>query len=274
MLLPNLIDTQTLQTHINHPALLIIDLCSNESYAQGHIPHAVNVPPARLSCGIQPATGKLPSLKELQVLFASIGLTKDKHVVVYDDAGGCWAGRMIWTLTLLGYESSSFLDGGMAAWRQSGYFVSQELPKKIDTSLFSPLSLALDNRYIADMGEIIQNLTNPNYAIWDARTLEEYNGSKVLSRRSGHIPGAAHLEWSNLTNADNNNCIRPLKQIQAELDALGLSKDKTIVTYCQTHRRSGLTWFVAHKLLGYPTIKAYPGSWSEWGSHSETPIES
>ncbi len=269
MNLPALIDTQTLRDNLHNPELLIIDLCSPESYAEGHIEGAVHVPPGKLSCGIKPATGKLPPLADLQSLFESIGLTADRHVVVYDDAGGSWAGRMIWTLELIGHSSASFLNGGIAAWRSAGFPVSQETP----TPQISKLSLTLNTDFIADMGEIIQNLDNSNYAIWDARAPEEYNGTKVLAPRGGHIPGAINVEWTQLTDANNNACIRPLEDIQAELEAAGLGADKTIVTHCQTHRRSGLTWFVANKLLGYKTIKAYPGSWSEWASHSETPIE-
>ena len=278
MNLPALINTQTLKDNLGNPELLIIDLSSAESYAQGHIEGAVHISPSKINCGIKPATGKLPPLADLQSLFESIGLTNDKHVVVYDDAGGSWAGRMIWTLELIGHSSASLLDGGIAAWRSAGLPTLQKTsPASQETAALQSsnlsLSLSLNTELIADMGEILQNLDNPDYAIWDVRTPEEYNGTKVLALRGGHIPGAINLEWNSLTDASNNTCIRPLEDIQAELNAAGLTQDKTIITHCQTHRRSGLTWFVANKLLGYKAIKAYPGSWSEWGSHSETPIE-
>ena len=269
MKLPALIDAQTLHQNIENPALLLIDLRSADDYLQGHIEGAVNVPSERICCGIKPAPGKLPALHEIQALFESIGLTAESHVVTYDDAGGSWAGRMIWTLATIGHQQSSLLDGGIGAWKSAGLPLSSSTPKP----QVSELSLSLDIKYIADMGEILQNLDNPTYAIWDARAPEEYNGTKVLGSRGGHIPGAINIEWTQLTDSNNDNRIRPLDEIRKELAAAGLTKEKTIVTHCQTHRRSGLTWFVANRLLGYDKIKAYPGSWSEWASHAETPIE-
>lgn len=267
MTLPALIDASTLQRHINDPKLLIIDLCGSESYAEGHIPGAVHVPPTQLSSGQKPAPGQLPAQETLQHLFESIGLAPDRHVVVYDDAGGSWAGRMIWTLDIIGHKKSSLLDGGLAAWQNAGLPVSTETPAVTP----SRLQLTLDSSLIADKQEILDNLDNPDYCIWDARSPEEYRGEKVQAARGGHIPGAVNLEWTELM--DEQKRLLPVEQLQALLDAKGLGKNRTIATHCQTHRRSGLTWFVARKLLNYPAIKAYPGSWSEWGNSEDVPIE-
>ena len=266
--LPVLIETDTLFSRLSDD-LLIIDCCSAESYAQGHIQGAVHVAPSQLSCGTKPATGKLPSLKNLQSLFESIGLTAQSRVVVYDDAGGSWAGRLIWTLDLIDHQQSSMLNGGIKAWVNDS-FPLETTAAEIQTSR---LNLNIDQTLIADIDEILQQLDNPDTAIWDVRTTEEHNGTKVLGQRGGHIPGAIHHEWTELTNANDSDRIRPLGVIQDELDAKGLSKNKTIITHCQTHRRSGLTYFVAKKLLGYDNIKAYPGSWSEWGNREDAPIE-
>ena len=88
--------------------------------------------------------------------------------------------------------------------------------------------------------------------------------------RGGHIPHAVHYEWTNVTNKDNSLKLRPLAVIQQELAALGIDNSKTVITYCQTHHRSGLSYLVG-KLLGF-NIKAYAGSWSEWGNRQDTPV--
>ena len=93
--------------------LLIIDLCSDDNYNTGHIPGAVHIRPSQLSCGLKPAPGKLPDLHVLQTLLQNIGLTHNKKVITYDDAGGSWAGRMIWTLALIGYNNTVMLNGGL-----------------------------------------------------------------------------------------------------------------------------------------------------------------
>lgn len=265
-----LIDTATLQQFIqnNQPQLLIIDLCSADNYQQGHIPGAVHILPSQLSCGEKPAPGKLPSIQQLQQLFEAIGLTPTSHVVVYDDAGGSWAGRMIWTLDLIGHSRSQLLNGGRKAWIETGLKLSTEIPI-IEAS---QLDITLDQQLIADIEEIQQSLQQPDFAIWDARSKDEYDGSKILAQRGGHIPGATHMEWTDLT--DENGKILDVEILQNMLNEAGLRSDKRIVTHCQTHRRSGLTYFVAKKLLHYKRIKAYPGSWSEWGNSNNTPIES
>lgn len=271
MTLPVLVDTQTLNIYLaNRPNALIVDVSPAENYAQGHIPGAVNIPPAKLSSGIQPAPGSLPTPEDLKALLESIGLTPNKHVVVYDDAGSSWAGRFIWMLDVIGHHQFSLLDGGITAWRADNLPISQEIPQP-HTSTLSALNY--NPQLIADKDNILQNLDKPDTVIWDARTPEEYNGSKAVSARGGHIPGAINLDWSNLYDSNNHNRLLPVEQLQTLLDNAGLSSDKTIITHCQTHRRSGLTWFVATHLLGYQKVKAYPGSWAEWGNNADLPIE-
>lgn len=247
--------------------LLLIDLCSDEHYACGHIPGAVHIKPSQLSCGIKPSPGKLPEQATLQQLFQSIGLQKDTPIVVYDDAGSSWAGRMVWTLALIGQHNVQLLDGGRYAWEKAGFDFSQD-QVSVQKSDFN---LSIDSSNIANIDEIQSQLNHNDFMIWDARSLAEYDGSKILAKRGGHIPGATHLEWTDLT--DNEGFLLDTQQLQTLLNSKGLSADKHIVTHCQTHRRSGLTWFVAKKLLSYPQIKAYPGSWSEWGNDDTTQIE-
>ena len=271
MTLPVLIDTQTLHDYLkNHPQALIVDICPAENYALGHILGSVNIPPAKLSTGIAPATGSLPTPEDFKALLESIGLTPNKHVIVYDDAGGSWAGRFIWMLDVIGHKKSSLLDGGITAWRADQLPLSQETPN-INNSTLS--ALKYNPALIADKEEILAQLGKNNFVIWDARAPEEYAGTKVVSAQGGHIPGAINLDWVNLYDSNNHNRLLPLEKIQAQLDAAGLTRDKHITTHCQTHRRSGLTYFVATKLLGYKHVKAYPGSWAEWGNTADLPVE-
>lgn len=271
MTLPVLVDTHTLHAYLkNHPQALIVDVCPAENYALGHIPGAVNVPPNKLSTGIQPAPGSLPTPEDLKTLLESIGLTPNKRIIVYDDAGSSWAGRFIWMLDVIGHKKSSLLDGGITAWRADQLPVTQDVPE-VRTSTLS--TLRYNPELIAHKEEILAQLGQHDFVIWDARAPEEYSGIKAVSARGGHIPGAINFDWTRLHDSNNHNRLLPVADIQAQLDTAGLTRDKRITTHCQTHRRSGLTWFVATKLLGYHHVKAYPGSWAEWGNSADLPVE-
>jgi len=271
MSLPVLVTAELLNTYLGqHSQVLIIDLSSAEVYAQGHIQGAVNIVPSQLSTGKPPTPGALPALHDLQALLESVGFTAAHHVVVYDDAAGSWAGRMCWMLEVIGHSSYSLLDGGLSAWRAAGFSVSTEASANKQSHL---AGLCIHQHWLMDSAEIVAHLGRPDFAVWDARAPEEYSGLKCVSAKGGHIPNAVNFDWVRLYDAKQHNCLRPINEIREELIAAGLTPDKTIVTHCQTHRRSGLTWFVAAKLLGYPNIKAYPGSWAEWGNSEHLPIE-
>ncbi len=261
-----LIEPETLLAALENPDLLIVDLCSDQLYSRKHIPGAVHVSPQEIVCGIPPATGKLPSEAHLSALFSRIGLTETSHVVVYDDEGGGWAGRFIWTLEVIGHHNWSYLNGGFVAWHNEGFPLEQKIPspQAIETKV------SIHPAVITEAEEIIAHLGDKNYQIWDARSYPEYSGERVLASKGGHIPGAIHCEWTSLMDDQRNLRIR--EDAASYLSSLGFDPAKTVTTYCQTHHRSGLTWLVA-KLLGFCDVRAYHGAWSEWGNRADTPIE-
>lgn len=261
MRLPILIEPTELSQALPAADVLLLDLCSAENYAAGHLPGAIHFPTASLILGQPPAPGRLPAPENLAKALAAVGWTPDKHVVVYDDEGGPWAGRFIWTLDVIGLGSASFLNGGKRAWLADGLELTQDVPA---VEPAAPQVLQY-NRALALAASVIL-AQQPQ--VWDARTKAEYTGEKVLSARGGHIPGAIHLEWTELL--DESRGLRLREDLASYIEGKGLDLSRPIVTHCQTHRRSGLTYFVG-KLLGAP-IAAYPGSWSEWGNDEQLPV--
>ena len=264
---PLLLQIEDLALVSANTEVLLIAVCQAEVFKARHIPDSVLIEPAELVSGHKPAVGKLPSLERLTELFSRIGLNEDKHVVVYDDEGGGWAGRLIWTLDILGHTNYSNLDGGLVAWLKAGYPLEQGAGHNVASQFQAHLKTEL----LVSMEQIIQRLDDPQLKIWDARSTEEFNGTKITALRNGHIPGAANLDWLQLMDRENDLRLLPLDQLASRLDELGIRKGRSIITHCQTHHRSGLTYLVG-KLLGLD-IKAYDGSWSEWGNHPDTPIE-
>lgn len=266
--LPLLLEPEQLEPLLGRPDLLILDTSSAANYERHHVPGAIHIPPQSLQAGIKPAVGRLPEAAQLSELFSRVGLSPGKHVIAYDDEGGGWAGRLIWTLDVLGHRNYSYLNGGLPAWVNEGHPVETQ----VNTGTPTAFTAQIDAAPVASLDQIVAGIGDPQRAIWDARSADEYAGRKVVAARGGHIPGAANLDWLELMDRSRNLRLLPLESIRARLQQLGITPDKQVVTHCQTHHRSGLT-YLALKLLGYPRIQAYDGSWGEWGNRTDTPIE-
>lgn len=258
---PLLIEPSQLQPMLGSPNLLVVDLCRPQQYSNAHIPGAVYLPFAQLMSGQAPAPGKLPPEQQISQALSAIGLTPETHVVAYDDEGGGWAGRLLWTLEIIGHSSYSYLNGGLHAW------ANEQRP--LEDNITAPTPSQYEAHYQAGQGvskeDIVAELAQPqsDFIIWDARSQEEYQR---------HIPGAVNYEWIRAMNQHNGLRIRDHNEIRAELAALGITPDKQIITHCQSHHRSSFTWMLG-KILGFTNIQAYPGSWAEWDSDPNTPVE-
>ena len=265
-MLPLVIEPETLDQHPDYDDLLIVDLCRDEIYAAQHLPGAVHVSPAELVSGIRPAVGKLPPMAQLSAVLGRIGLSADSRVVAYDDEGGGWAGRFAWTLHVLGYDSVSCLNGGLIAWAGEGRPVTAEVPDVTPTTVDASIKRP---DLIAEQAEVLASLDDDQVVIWDARSPEEYAGTRVAAERGGHIPGAINLDWLELM--DRHNHLKLRADLEAFVRSRGFDGSRRVITHCQTHHRSGLTYLVG-RLLGLD-IRAYPGSWSEWGNDPDMPID-
>jgi thiosulfate/3-mercaptopyruvate sulfurtransferase len=262
-MLPLIIEPEELAKHLDD--VVILDLSREETYRQAHLPGAIHIHPGQLIRGEQPAVGKLPDIEHLEDLFGNVGYQPDQHIVVYDDEGGGWAGRMIWTLDVIGHQHYSYLNGGIHAWLAANLPISQELHRAMP----SDPEIEIHQQFIASKADILANLDSNEATIWDARGPDEFTGQKVVAARGGRIPGAINFEWTR--GMDPDRALRIRSNIQELLAAVGIDGKKPLITHCQTHHRSGFTYLVG-KSLGYD-IKAYDGSWSEWGNDPDTPIE-
>jgi thiosulfate/3-mercaptopyruvate sulfurtransferase len=263
-----ILEPAALEAMLGTPDLLVIDLCQPQNWRAAHVPGAIHVDPSELVSGMPPASGSLPPLARLRALFARIGYTPDKHVVAYDDEGGGWAGRFLWTLDVIGHKRYSYLNGGLYAWYHEQHPVTTEVVAPTPTNV----EITLDTTALADLDTVRAALGNPNITIWDARSREEYLGLRSSSLRAGHIPGAVNLDWLDVMDRSRNLRLLPEAELRRKLADLGIKPGQAIITHCQSHHRSGLTWLVA-KALGHPA-QGYHGSWGEWGNRDDTPVES
>lgn len=266
---PLLLEPEHLVDALETPGLIIVDLSHPENYLNAHVPGAIHVMPSETQFGMPPGPGNLPPPSRLSALVAKLDLTPDKQVVVYDDEGGGWAGRFIWLLDCLGHSRYSLLNGGLIAWVNEGYPCEQGHSHAHDEDRSPRIEVQQSASVTTE--ELIGLVQQKKVLVWDARSPEEYRGERLVAARGGHIPGAVNFEWTQAMDPSHNYRLKPLAKLKEVLARIGVDGSLPIITHCQTHHRSGLTYFIG-KALGYD-IKGYPGSWSEWGNRTDTPIE-
>ncbi len=267
-LLPLIVEPSELETALGDDRLLVLQITKPEKYAEYHIPGAVLVEGPRFVRVEKPVMGLLPSADELGRLFESLGMTPDTHIVTCDDEGGGWASRFLWTLDVVGHRHYSLLNGGLIAWATEGYPLDRE-PVTVCRGRYPVFK---QSGPVADAGYILSRLGEPGLALLDSRTPQEFSGEKKLATRGGHIPGAVNLNWTDTMDQMRNLRFKPEDELRDMLEQRGLTPDKEIICYCQSHHRSSHAYIML-KALGYPRIKGYPGAWSDWGNRPDTPVE-
>lgn len=266
--LPLIVEPEQLASTLNDERLRIIDLSKAQTHQQYHVPGAVFLDYPRILHTEKPVMGLLPDTDHLAKVLGSVGIGPEQHVVAYDDEGGPKAARLLWTLEAIGHRRWSLLNGGLHAWVNEGYPVRQGT----DQTESRTYPVQLHDHSVADREYILARLNDPSMRLIDARSPEEYSGTKKLAERGGHIPGAVNLNWLDTMDQQRNLRLRGQQELRQRLDDLGIHPKHEVIAYCHTHHRSAHS-YVMLKWLGFDRLRGYPGAWSDWGNHPETPVE-
>jgi thiosulfate/3-mercaptopyruvate sulfurtransferase len=246
--------------------LLLLDLRPPEEYTGGHIPGAVHLDLWGVSLVDTDPAPLEAFMWMIEHVLALHGVEASTQVVVYDAQSGIRAARAFWFLEYFGHPSVQMLDGGFGEWARAGFPVTRDAlppPKSEWTGRRDP-------KTIATWREVKNAIGSSDAVILDTRSDAEYSGEVARAKRGGAIPGAVHVEWTRNLTPDGD--FRPAADLRAMYAEAGVTPEREVITYCQGGYRAAHA-YLALRLLGYPRVRNYVGSWKEWGDRIELPIE-
>ena len=271
----SLVETDWLEEHVNDPDIRVIEVDEDtEAYEKGHIQGAVGW---NWTTDLHTEVGRdYVDQAGLSELLSAAGVGPDTTVILYGGNNNWFAAYAYWVLKLRGFDDVKLLNGGRKKWELESRELTQDPPTVSGTG-FS-ISGGERDQIRALRDEVLGKLEGATGFV-DVRSPEEFRGEKLApdhlpqeqAQVPGHIAGAANIPWAKAANEDGT--FKSADELKALYESEGITRDREIIAYCRIGERSSHTWFALQELLGYPNVKNYDGSWTEYGSLVGAPVE-
>jgi thiosulfate/3-mercaptopyruvate sulfurtransferase len=271
----SLVETDWLEEHVNDPDIRVIEVDEDtEAYEKGHIQGAVGW---NWTTDLHTKVGRdYVDQAGLSELLSAAGVGPDTTVILYGGNNNWFAAYAYWVLKLRGFDDVKLLNGGRKKWELESRELTQDPPSVSGTG-FS-ISGGERDQIRALRDEVLGKLEGATGFV-DVRSPEEFRGEKLApdhlpqeqAQVPGHIAGAANIPWAKAANEDGT--FKSADELKALYESEGITGDREIIAYCRIGERSSHTWFALQELLGYPNVKNYDGSWTEYGSLVGAPVE-
>ena len=254
------VEPQWLEDNVTDPKLVTIDTRPVVKYLAGHVPRAVNLPLTKL---LDPKTLALIPIEQLATILSVTGIDRNSNVVLYDGYDGQSAALLAWTIEYLGHEDVSILSRRIEAWSEEG----RELLYKPVVPQPRKFEHELNENVRAQRHELLRK---GDVKILDLRSRDEFEGRMATEARTGHIPSARNIPWTDLIG-DNHRFLRQRADLEEASKKIGLNRTDKVVTYCSYGPRAAVG-YLAFQSLGY-NVKVYDGSFHQWAQDSRLPVE-
>ena len=269
-----LVGTDWLQEDLDDPAVRVIEVDEDTwAYEKGHIPGAVGW---NWFSDLHASVGRdYAGRAELERLLRAAGVGRRTTVVLYGGNNNWFAAYAYWLLSYRGFEGIKLLDGGRRKWELESRPMTQDVPTYAPGDV-TPARPQRDE--LRALRAQVLSATGRSIFV-DVRSPEEFRGELLApahlpqeqAQVAGHIPGAANVPWSKAANEDGT--FRSAAELRALYEGAGVIADGEVIAYCRIGERSSHTWFALTELLGYPSVRNYDGSWTEYGSLVGVPVE-
>lgn len=271
-----LVDITWVRDNLNKPGVRIaeVDYDPKANYELGHIPGAVLIDWKQDIN--DPVTRNIITKDSCEKLFRNIGINNDTILILYGDFNNWFAAFAFWVFKYYGFKDVRLMNGGRKKWLEEDMPINREIPSYPPGNFTASEPDENIRTYLDHVKSVVNN---HNGVLVDVRSPKEFTGEITAppeyptehAQRGGHIPSAKNIPWAQAVNDDGT--FKSVDELKKLYEPLGITQDKEVVTYCRIGERSSHTWFVLKYLLGYPDVKNYDGSWTEWGNMIGNPIE-
>jgi thiosulfate/3-mercaptopyruvate sulfurtransferase len=269
-----LVSTAWVAEHLADPKVRLVEVdVDTSAYKQGHIPGALGWNWTTQLCDTQ--VRDIIPRAQLETLLSASGIGNDTTIVLYGDNNNWFAAWAFWQLKMYGHADVRIMNGGRKKWLAESRELSTDEPS-VGARNYTAADADLSLR--AFLSEVQAVDTRNGGVLVDVRSPQEFTGEILAPpglpetcQRGGHIPGARSIPWAKACNEDGT--FKSYEELARLYEGEGVTRDKHVVAYCRIGERSSHTWFVLKYLLGYPNVKNYDGSWTEWGNLVGAPVE-
>jgi thiosulfate/3-mercaptopyruvate sulfurtransferase len=271
-----LVDTQWVEDHLKDPKVRVaeVDYDPKANYKLGH---AVGAVLFDWKEDINhPITRNIFSKQSCEDLLQRAGISNDMTLILYGDFNNWFAAFAFWVFKYYGYDDIRLMNGGRKKWLEEDRPLSKDIPEypKGNFKAAEP-----DNSIRVFLNYVRDSIESSKKVLIDVRSPKEFTGEILAppeyptehAQRGGHIPGALNIPWSQAVSEDGT--FKSAEELKKLYESKGITSNREVITYCRIGERSSHTWFVLKYLLGYPDVKNYDGSWTEWGNMIANPIE-
>jgi len=269
-----LVSTDWVAQHRDDPNVRIVEVdVDTAAYDQGHIPGAVGWNWTTELCDT--LVRDIIPKDRFEALMARSGISPDTTVILYGDNNNWFAAWAFWQMKIYGHQDVRIMDGGRKKWLAEGRELSTDKPSPAPATYKAKDP---DTSLRAFLPEVQEAVKSGRAALVDVRSPQEFTGEILAPpglpetcQRGGHIPGAKNIPWAKACNEDGT--FKSPEELRQLYEGAGVTPDKPVIAYCRIGERSSHSWFVLKYLLGYPDVKNYDGSWTEWGNLVGAPVE-